>query len=432
MRILHTSDWHLGNRLMEQSRHGEFVAFLEWLLTTMKEQQAEALLVCGDVFDSTTPSDSARELYCDFLSRADATGCRHIIITGGNHDSVQQLRVAAPLLKRHHACVIPSLRAENATDCLIPLTDAAGQEAALVAAVPFLRPSEVARRVAADDADARRRAYVDGVADCYAAVAEAVKDWKAAAPARAALPVIATGHLALSGATATGSTRPVIIGTVDAVASGMFDPVFDYVALGHIHKPSVHAGGRIRYCGSPLPMGFDEAALPHELLLIDTATGGCEVSAIPVPRFALHEDATCSGKAELEALLSRIKAAAEAPCRERERALPLPVWLKLTYSGSDQSLAELNATLAARAGECHLRSFRTMKPESIPGAAGSPAEDSSLPSLQDMEPHQLFTRRLAEWGETLEAPLSAEDRTLLTSLFAMAADEAGAELSTNA
>ncbi len=429
MRILHTSDWHLGNRLMEQARQQEFAVFLDFVLETLTRERVEALLICGDVFDSTTPSDSARELYCDFLSRADATGCRHIIITGGNHDSVQMLRAAAPLLRRHHACVIPNLRVEHAADCLIPLMDAEGNEAALVAAVPFLRPAEVARRVQADDSAARHNAYADGVADCYNAVAEAVRGWKAAKPARESLPVIAMGHLSLSGATATASTRPIVIGHVDAVSSGIFDPVFDYVALGHIHKPASHAQGRIRYCGSPLPMGFDEAAHPHELLLVDIQPGDCQVTPIPVPRFALYEEASCADKAEVDALLTRLQQAAEAPCREREGAPPLPVWLRLTYTGSDQSVAELNAFLATRAEACHLACFRCMRPATALLPAGD--AEGQHPSLRDMEPHQLFARRLAEWGEMQGTPPSADDCAQRSALFDIVAHEARAEQPTN-
>ncbi len=426
MRILHTSDWHIGNRLMEQSRLGEHAAFLDWLLATLREQQVEALLICGDVFDSTTPGDSARELYCDFLSRVDATGCRTTIITAGNHDSVQQLKVTAPLLARHHARVQPRLRPEDAADCLIPLHDAAGREAALVAAVPFLRVADVARRVAADEAEARQLAYTNGMADTYAAVAEAAKAWRAADAARAELPLIAMGHLTVSGASVSDSTRPVIIGSVEAVSSGMFDPVFDYVALGHLHKPAVLAGGRIRYCGSPLPMGFDEAALPHELLLVDIAPGRCCITPIPVPRFALYEEASCSSQAEVEALLTRLKEEAEAPCRAQEGAAPLPVWLKLTYSGGDQSLRELHTALAERAEACHLRGFRCMRAEGLLPSTNSSLSDE-LPSLREMKPHQLFARRLAEWGEGLDTPPSAETTALLSALFAEVAAEAQAE-----
>ncbi len=422
MRLLHTSDWHLGNRLMEQSRHGEFTAFLDWLLATLSEQQVEALLLSGDVFDSTTPGDSTRELYCDFLSRADQTGCRHIIITGGNHDSVQQLRVTAPLLQRHHAHVVPSLRPDNAGDCLIPLHDAEGREAALVAAVPFLRVAEVSRRVALDDAEARRRAYADGVADCYAAVAAAAQAWKAADAARAQLPVIAMGHLALGGAAATGSTRPLVIGSVESVSGSIFDPVFDYVALGHIHQPATLGGGRIRYCGSPLPMGFDEASLPHELLLVDANPGGCEVTPIPVPRFALYEEASVADRAELESLLTRLKEEAEGS------SPPLPVRLRLHYSGGDQSLAELHATLAARAEECHLKAFRAMRAANHPGSQAPGTAGDSQPSLRDLGPHRLFSRRLEEWGEALDSPPTEEDRALLTALFNELAAEAQADM----
>ncbi len=426
MRILHTSDWHIGNRLMEQSRHGEFVAFLDWLLHTLREQQVDALLISGDIFDSTTPGDQARELYCDFLSRVDGSGCRCTIITGGNHDSVQMLRVAAPLLSRHHARVIPNLRVENAADCLVVLEDAEGNEGALVAAVPFLRPSEVARRVAADDGAARQTAYVDGVADCYAAVAEAAKGWKAEKPARADLPVIAMGHLSVGGTAATGSTRPAVIGTVDAVSGGIFDPVFDYVALGHIHKPASLKGGRVRYCGSPLPMGFDEAALPHELLLLDISPGHCEVTPIPVPHFALYAEESCATHAELTALLSRLRQQAEAEGGGEGKSLP--VWLKLTYTGADKSLRELNAELAAAAGEHHIKSFRAMRPCSLPTAPGTPGSPhATSPSLQEMEPRQLFARRLNEWGAGLDAPPTEEDCTQLTALFTTIVDEVQAE-----
>ncbi len=419
MKILHTSDWHLGNRLMEQSRRDEFRAFLDWLLALMERERVDALLLSGDVFDSTTPSDGARELYCDFLSRADATGCRHIIITGGNHDSVQQLRVAAPLLERHHARVVPSLRAEQAEDCLIPLCNAAGQEAALVAAVPFLRVAEVARRVAAEDAEARRLAYAAGVGDCYAAVADAVRAWKAASPARAGLPVIAMGHLALGGAEMTASTRSLVIGAVETVGTSIFDPVFDYVALGHIHKPCVVEGGRIRYCGSPLPMGFDEARQPHEVLLLDIGPCRCEVGPIAVPRFALYEEQRCATREEVDALLDRLKQESEAG-----GGGGLPLWLKLHYSGSGESLAALADAIRARSAEYHLRALRVLRAESAAELAAAGQDEASLPSLQDIEPTQLFRRRLEEWGAALDRPPSEEDCALLTRLFEEACREA--------
>ncbi len=419
MKVLHTSDWHLGNRLMEQSRRDEFRAFLDWLLALMARERVEALLVSGDIFDSTTPSDGARELYCDFLSRADATGCRRIIITGGNHDSVQQLRVAAPLLQRHHASVVPSLRAGQAADCLIPLCDESGQDAALVSAVPFLRLADVARRVDAADADARRRAYADGVADCYAAVAGAVRAWRAEEPGRAELPVIAMGHLALGGAGMTASTRSLVIGAVETVPASIFDPVFDYVALGHIHKPCALGGGRIRYCGSPLPMGFDEAREPHQVLLLDIAPGRCEVQAVPVPRFALCEEQRCATRNEVDALLDRLKAEAEAGGGE-----PLPVWLKLHYSGGGESLGALIESVRARAADCHLRALRVLRAASAAELAAAGQDAATLPSLQDIEPPQLFRRRLDEWAASLDSPPTAEDRALLTELFLEACRQA--------
>lgn len=417
MRILHTSDWHLGNRLTDESRVEEFRAFLEWLQELMMREKVEALLVSGDIFDSTTPSDKARELYCDFLSRADATGCRQVIITAGNHDSVQMLQVAAPLLLRHHAKVVANLLPGEEESCLVPLCDESGKPQVLVAAVPFLRPHEVSLRTDAGDAEARRSAYIRGIAACYARVAQAARVWRESHPEASGVRIIAMGHLSVTGVEATSSTRAAIIGTVEGVSSGIFDPIFDYVALGHIHRRRDWDGGRIRYCGSPLPMGFDEARTPGEVLLVDVEESGLNVHSVEVPTFVDYREIHGSTAQDLDALLATLE--------NRGVGAP-PVRLKLHYSGSDLSIADIHERLDKRADVCGLQSYWVMREAAVFSRRSS--VDADLPTLQELSPERVFARRLQEWQSLSDPPMDAARIKLLTEMFTQSMAEARASL----
>ncbi len=412
MRILHTSDWHLGNRLMDETRLDEFRKFLEWLLKLMKQEKVEALLVSGDIFDSTTPSDKARELYCDFLSRADATGCRQIIVTAGNHDSVQMLQVAAPLLRRHHAKVIANLRPEEAASCLVPLCDATGKPQVLVAAVPFLRPNEVSLQANAVDTEARRTAYADGIAECYSRVAQAAKEWKDANPEAANVRLVAMGHLTVTGVEVTDSTRTAVIGTIESVRSSIFDPMFDYVALGHIHRRRDLDGGRIRYCGSPLPMGFDEARTPGEVLLADIAESGVEVHPVTVPTFIDYREENCATAEELDSLLDTLDNRGENAPRVR---------LKLHYAGADLSITDIRERLDKR-----LKNYCLMRETAALTRKGN--DNTELPTLQELSPECVFARRLQEWQAHSAPPMDDGHARLLTEMFTQSLAEARATL----
>ncbi|PID37221.1 MAG: exonuclease sbcCD subunit D, partial [Pseudomonadales bacterium] len=87
LRLLHTSDWHLGRRLYGHTRYEEFSAFLDWLYNCIVEQSIDVLIVAGDIFDSMTPSNKAQALYYEFLGRVSHSSCQHVIIVAGNHDS---------------------------------------------------------------------------------------------------------------------------------------------------------------------------------------------------------------------------------------------------------------------------------------------------------------------------------------------------------
>lgn len=404
MKIIHTSDWHLGNRLLGHSRGEEYRQFLDWLLLELQREQADALLISGDIFDNGTPGDAVRKMYCDFLSRADATGCRHIIVTAGNHDSVAQLEVTRPLLERYHCTLVTHLNHDTAASCLVPLHDAAGNECALVCAVPYLRVADVALPAEADDEESRRTAYTRGIAQLYAAVGEKAAAWQASHPG---CPVIGMGHLSVSGVIPTASTHN-IVGTLYAVEAGVMPAVFNYTALGHIHRPTEDPAATCRYSGSPLAMGMDEGTYTHSLCVVETQGTACTVRQLPVPAFTQMVQCRCASEAELHAYAVEWQTRLLTDTR--------PLWLELIYSGGDLSLNAVSRYLAEQLPETQVpvRLVRKEAGRSLP-AVSAPTDEAAI-TLEHYTPQHLFERRMAEYAA--EHPeLSAEKQAELAEMF---------------
>lgn len=385
MKFFHTSDWHLGNRLLGQSRTAEFRQFLDWLLEQMEAERPDALLISGDIFDTGSPSEGARELYCDFLSRADATGCRRIIVAAGNHDSPSQLEVTSPLLKRYNSNLISRLRAKTAESCLIPITDENGEERALVCAVPFLRVSEVSLPSTEDDTEGRKTSYTRGIAAVYTAVGELAEAWKEAHPG---CPVIGMGHLTVNGIDKTASTHD-IVGTLSGVSADIFPAAFDYTALGHIHKPSGAADARARYSGSPLPMGMDEGQYEHSILIVETEGCRCRARALPVPRFTQMVQRRCGSEEDVRRLAAEVQ--------EMVRTDGHPVWLELLYGGVTPSVSGVRALLSELLPE-EVVPVRHVHRDPDAHTASAAHEEEPEVSLDQYSPQTLFERRLGEYA----------------------------------
>ena len=407
MRILHTSDWHLGNRWKDKSREDEFTCFLDWLLGVMAEKKVDALLVSGDIFDNATPSDGILEKFHQFISRADSTGCKNIILTGGNHDGVSQLDASAPLLKRHHAHLVSSLKKDNAKDCLIEVTDADGKAQGLVCAVPFLRVRDVT--VNNEEGD-YQLSYIRGVEQVYATVAKLAEEWKAEHPS---LPVICMGHLPVQGAKPTESTRSVI-GYVDCAEPDIFPPVFDYVALGHIHKGYSLSGGRIRYCGSPLAMGVDEADNEHRVVLVETDGSTQTAESIPVPVFVSYVSRTCANAEELQALEDELHQE-DSPLL-RDKNFPA-LSLELLYTGKDITTLALHT----KAEEWRKLPFmRHLSVTLVQQNESMEVNTEQVGTLTDYNPEYIFNLKLntecAEMTEERKSDLLECFRTILAEI----------------
>ncbi len=319
MKILHTSDWHLGRTLYGRKRYDEFEAFLDWLAGVMVEEAVDVLLVAGDVFDSGTPSNRAQELYYGFLSRA-ASCCRHVVITAGNHDSPTFLEAPRNLLKALHVHVVG--RPSSPESEVIVLAGDEGPEL-IVCAVPYLRDRDVRSSEGDESPGDKERKLMDGIRDHYAAVvALAESRQKELGPN---VPVVAMGHLFTAGGrTVDGDgVRELYVGSLAHVGAGIFPESLDYLALGHLHVPQTVGGSEVmRYSGSPLPMGFGEAGQAKSVCLVEFEGRQPSVRLYPVPTF----QKLCRIRGNWESLSRRIAELAmegESP------------WLEVIYDGDD-------------------------------------------------------------------------------------------------
>ena len=283
MRVLHTADWHLGQHFLTgQERTTEQQAFLDWLLLTVRAQAIDTLVIAGDIFDTQSPSYTAQEQYYTFLVRMQATGCRDIVVVGGNHDSPTMLNASRQLLRQLRIHVVGGVPADP-TEQVLHLAGPDGRPGLVVCAVPFLRDRDIRLAVAGESPDDRQRRIRQSIAGHYAALAEldVVRRLR-----EQDVPVLATGHLYAAGGEAReGAERDVHIGGLGLVGAEHFPLAFDYVALGHLHRPQV-VGGRahIRYSGSPVPLSFTEANDRQQVLLLEfKGAGAPTITPVPVP-----------------------------------------------------------------------------------------------------------------------------------------------------
>lgn len=282
MRLLHTSDWHLGQTLHNYDRTYEHECFLGWLLDTIADEQADALLIAGDIFDNANPSSAAQRQLYRFLQRARArTPHLQIVVIAGNHDSPGRLEAPGPLLEAHGTVVIGNVvrGPDGAIDLerlVVPLRDKAGAVQAWCLGIPFLRPGDVPKASVEGDA------YLNGIALLYEQAFQLAQ--ARCEPGQA---ILAMGHCHMvDGQSSNDSERRIVIGGSEALPASMFDPAIAYAALGHLHLAQrVGKKEHLRYSGSPLPLSFAEVGYQHQVLRIDLdGAVAKEVTPLFVPR----------------------------------------------------------------------------------------------------------------------------------------------------
>lgn len=282
MRIIHTADWHLGQRFNEFDRREEHDAFLVWLLQQLQIHTPDVLIVAGDVFDNGSPPAYALKQYYDFLGKA-IRYCPNLVVVGGNHDSPNVLNAPRQLV--HHFNIhIVGAALPNIADEIIPIRNVQGTTLGAVAAAPFLRDQDIRAAAAAEQYEDRIQRIKSGIQQHYAALADAVQHY-----ADQNLPIVATGHLFAAGSSeASDIEKDIYIGNKGRIEATIFLPIFNYVALGHIHRPQiVNQNPNIRYCGSPIPLSFSERDENKHVLLVDVAANSQNnhILELPVPLY---------------------------------------------------------------------------------------------------------------------------------------------------
>lgn len=393
MRLLHTSDWHLGQTLHNFERGYEHQRFLDWLLDTLVAEQADVLLVAGDVFDNANPSAASQKQLYVFLQQARARlPALQLVVVAGNHDSAGRLEAPGPLLAAHGTHVIGHLLRDEAGNIdlerlLLPLTGSDGQVQAWCLAVPFLRPGDVPKLPAGDTQDA----YLGGIALLYRQLADL-----ALARRQPGQAIVAMGHCHMvGGEMSNDSERRIVIGGTEMLPSGIFDTSIAYAALGHLHKAQAVGGhDHIRYCGSPIPLSFAEVHYRHQVLCLDIDGEALQsVRAIEVPRAVplLRVPATPAPINEVLAQLAALDVPAAPP--EAQPFLEVRVRLDAPEPGLR---TRIETALDGKP-------VRLAKIETSSAARSSTPENLTLDQLAQLQPDDIFRRLyLQKYGK--EAP----------------------------
>jgi exonuclease SbcD len=411
MRILHTSDWHLGAQLHEQSRIPEQTAFLEWLKALMRKEQPDALIIAGDIFDTCAPSNTAQNLYYDFLSATFKEGlCRNVVVVGGNHDSPSLLDAPGNVLAHLRTHVVGSVAyLEDGKGGYVPdyekevvvINDAAGNPALVIGAVPYLRDADLrtseAMETDADRSDKLKR----GFKEHYFKIAD-IAHQKGIGNDDAPLPMVLTGHLFLTGATMAEekSERDLHIGNLGALDAALL-PKADYYALGHLHTAQKVGGiETCRYSGAPIPLSFGEIRQTKSVSLVDFSPGTTPVVRVePIPQ--TQKLSQLKGTPEdISAKLNELVATRES------------VWVDIQVTEGVGDLSTWWSTYSATVEGSGVRLLRWQNARGGKNGSALAAAISEDATLDNLTPEQLFKMRLTD------EDLAVDDQAVFSAMFA--------------
>ncbi|MPW36562.1 exonuclease subunit SbcD [Vibrio sp. B1Z05] len=373
MKILHTSDWHLGQNFFTKTRLFEHQQFIKWLLETVQSEQVDCVIIAGDVFDTGTPPSYARELYNHFVVQMHSLNCQ-LVVLGGNHDSVAMLNESKQLLKQLHTQVVASASED---DTILDLKNAQGTTGAILCAVPFIRPRDVLKSIAGESGADKQKALGEAIKGHYANLYQQALQLRQAQSLQ--VPIIATGHLTALGVSQSESVRDIYIGSLDGFAADGFPPA-DYIALGHIHRPQkVAKTEHIRYSGSPIFLSFDELKSDKQVLLVEfTLDKLSNIESKAVPSF----QAMYSLKGDLVSLEQQIN---QLVIPDEQR-----VWLSIEVEVQDY-LSDLQQAVQKLIGErnievLQLRRSRKQKQRTL--------SQQKSETLSELTPMEVFKKRL--------------------------------------
>ena len=401
MRALHTSDWHIGRTLYGRKRYEEFEAFLTWLAETIQQNEIDALLMAGDVFDTSAPSNRAQELYYRFLCRVAASSCRHVVVVAGNHDSPSFLNAPKELLKALDVHVVGNSTVPE--DEVLVLCNEQDTPELIVCAVPYLRDRDIRVAEAGESVEDKERKLIEGIRTHYAAVGALAEQKREGLGAD--IPIIGTGHLFTAGGQTTDGdgVRELYVGSLAHVTARIFPDCFNYLALGHLHVPQkVNGSETIRYSGSPLPMGFGEAKQQKSVCLVEFHSTVASVQLINVPVFQKLERI----KGDWKGISNRI---------HELSATDSPSWLEIVYDGSEV-IGDLRERLEAAISGTQMEILRIKDNRIVDRVLGKAHEEETL---DDLNVNDVFERCLAaqDVPEEQRAELLQTYKETVSSLY---------------
>jgi exonuclease SbcD len=318
LKLLHTSDWHLGKRLHKLERLPEQLLFLDWLVETLKQQNIDHLLIAGDVFDVPQPPHKALRAFYDFLGRVTRETSATVWVVAGNHDAGNLLEAPEALWDRGRVRVWGGIR-ENPQDHWVQLPFPGQRHHLDLCVLPYFRHHELGpwreiyggEVVAQDWPEQMVRAFLANPPKHPQAVGK-----------------IFMGHHLFGLFEAAGSEQALALSGLDSIPLDWLAS-FDYAALGHIHKPQTlrAAKPQVWYCGSPIAMRFSETAPKRVNLLTweSDSTFQCQALAVPVWRELVSLVATGEDWQEQLRSVARTSEGQLAPAIEIELHLPAPV-----------------------------------------------------------------------------------------------------------
>ena len=381
MRVIHTSDWHLGQELHGFDRGVEHDVFLDWLAGQLIELDADALIVTGDVYDTVNPPILAQQRLYQFVKSA-LTTCPHlqIVLIGGNHDSAARLELPRHLLDADRVHLIGSMPRTTSqpttSRIIITMRDKTGTPGVVCAAVPYLRPGDLPLQ---GDPESPLKSLYRKVIDSAHGI-------------RGNLPLIVTGHLHLSGGAVSAlSERRIVIGGEEAVSTDIFPASIAYVALGHLHKPQLISGQTvIRYAGSPFPMSVAETGYHHSIVVVDLdGTDAVKTSLLRTPRPIAFYRVPSVGAAPLDMVEDALRGIVlDDPGEHRRPFLEVAVRL----DGAEPDLRRrLDVALEGKP----VRLTRIVRQTAGQGGTLADTVEGST-TLDTLDPAHVFARRHAE------------------------------------
>ncbi len=390
MKIIHTADWHLGNVFHRHNRVAEHRHFFGWLRDTIVQQQPDALIVSGDIFDGPNPAAEVQRLFYDFLTHLSVEHPgMSIILIAGNHDSGARLEAGEELLRLHNIFVRGTVwkDAEGETyfeRMILPLAPRGSDTAEVVCyALPFLRPADYPAGLSVQDG---LRHYLTNL------------DKRLKKTAFKRLPVVVAAHFYAHGALiqAHEHSERLVVGGQDMVEIDTMGKDYAYVALGHIHRPqAVGNCANVRYAGSPLALSFSERDYKRAVNLVEIDTQGhVETTSLFYTPLCALISLPDRGALDPQEALSRLRSLPDAQPDDDREAYP--------YVEMNIRLAQPEPELRRRIGEiiehkavkfCRITTS-TYREQSAQDDTQRPAVENSLHSQAPIDiAKQYYTAR---------------------------------------